>query len=59
MGGELWARGLSFTRTENGRVSTFSWTRPEALAQLAFFPLCLKEEIFRLPEQFTLHTEVE
>lgn len=57
--GALWERGLSFTREENGGLHNFAWMPFAQLEEMFFYPVFLKKAIFRLPEQFTLHTEVE
>ena len=43
-------RGDRFTRTEGTEVHHFRWVKFEALRDLSFFPVFLKERIFSLPD---------
>ncbi len=56
---DLLARGESFEIIENNEKHNFSWIAFDKLANEEFYPLFLKKEIFNLPEQFTLRTEIE
>lgn len=48
---ELLARGDAFTRVESEReIHHFRWVEFEALRDLSFFPIFLKERIFSLPD---------
>lgn len=47
---ELLARGDAFTRVEGNEIHHFRWVNFEALAQMNFFPIFLKERIFSLPD---------
>lgn len=47
---ELLARGGAFTREEGSEIHHFRWVKYEALRQLSFFPIFLKERIFSLPD---------
>ena len=58
-GTDLLARGRSFRRDEGVHSHQFTWLPFESLADAYFYPIFLKEAIFRLPEAFTLRTEVE
>jgi len=37
----------------------FEWLEFSSLKDLYFYPLFLKEEIFNIPDVFTLRTEIE
>lgn len=54
---ELSAQGNRFTLTEGKHVHTFEWLPFEKLKDAYFYPLFLKEDIFHLPECFTIRTE--
>lgn len=56
---ELLSRGETFFIREQHRINQFEWLSFERLAQEYFYPEFLKTDIFRLPEVFTLRTEVE
>ena len=56
---DLLCRGNKFTSAEGGRTHLFQWLDFQSLKDQYFFPLFLKTEIFNLPTQFTLRTEVE
>ena len=58
-GTDLLARGQSFRRDEGVHSHQFTWLPFESLADAYFYPIFLKREIFHLPEQLTLRTEVE
>ena len=58
-GTDLLARGRSFRRDEGVHSHQFTWLPFESLADAYFYPIFLKREIFHLPEQLTLRTEVE
>lgn len=47
---ELLAFGNAFTRTEGHEIHHFRWAAFEALKELSFFPVFLKERIFSLPD---------
>lgn len=55
----LLARGNIFTRTEGAHVHTFEWLPFDRLKDEYFYPIFLKKEIFTLPKELTLRTEVE
>ena len=48
-----------FTLKEGIHIHEFEWLDFNSLKDLYFYPLFLKEEIFNLPETFTLRTEIE
>lgn len=56
---DLWERGERFTLREGRHTHDFAWLAFERLQDAYFYPLFLKTEIFRLPEQLTLRTDVE
>ena len=58
-GTDLLSRGESFSREEGGHIHTFSWMPFEQLRDEYIYPLFIKEQIFRLPEQLTMMTEFE
>ena len=56
---ELLSRGKRFFSKEKHRTHLFEWLPFEKLKDAYFYPLFLKDEIFRLPETFTVRTEIE
>lgn len=58
-GTDLLSRGESFSREEGGHIHTFFWMPFEQLRDEYIYPLFIKEQIFRLPEQLTMMTEFE
>lgn len=56
---DLLSRGDTFTRQEGRRTHVFEWLPFARLNDAYFYPIFLKTEIFRLPEQLTLRTEYE
>lgn len=58
-GTDILSRGEFFTSSEGKRTHTFEWLPFERLKGDYFYPLFLKEEIFHLPDAFTLRTERE
>lgn len=58
-GTDLLQRGGTFALDEGRHRHVFTWLPVEQLRDEYFYPLFLKEEIFHLPEQFTLRTEWE
>jgi ADP-ribose pyrophosphatase YjhB (NUDIX family) len=55
----LLERGGAFTSTEGKRTHHFEWLEFERLEKEYFYPIFLKQEIFNLPPQFTLRTEIQ
>lgn len=55
----LLSYGDRFTRREGPHTHDFEWLAFERLQSEYFYPLFLKTEIFRLPDQFTIRTEYE
>ena len=55
----LYDRGERFTLREGSHVHAFEWLAFERLQNVYFYPIFLKQEIFHLPEQFTIRTEYE
>ena len=47
---ELLQRGDAFTRVEGAEIHHFHWVKFEALREISFFPIFLKERIFSLPD---------
>ena len=56
---DLLSRGEKFTLTEGNKTLTFEWLAFERLKDEYFYPLFLKEEIFNLPSEFPLRTELQ
>ena len=52
-------RGSTFTLTEGTHVHTFEWLEFDRLKDEYFYPVFLKKNIYNLPDEFTLRTEVE
>ena len=50
--------GNEFTLQEGNHTHDFEWLEFDSLKDLYFYPLFLKNEIFNLPEIFTLRTEI-
>ena len=55
----LEARGERFTLQEGRHIHEFEWLPFAQLRDAYFYPVFLRTEIFRLPEQLTLRTEYE
>lgn len=51
--------GDTFIRTEGLHTHAFEWLEFSRLKDEYFYPLFLKEEISRLPNELTLRTEIE
>ena len=56
---DLLTRGKQFTSNEGHRIHTFEWLEFERLKDEYFYPLFLKNDIFNLPNVFTIRTEIE
>ncbi len=56
---DLLSRGNKFKAREGQRTHTFEWLPFERLQDEYFYPLFLKTEIFNLPKEFTIRTEIE
>ena len=56
---DLQSRGAVFTSEEGHRTHTFEWLAFERLQDEYFYPLFLKKDIFHLPTEFTIRTEIE
>lgn len=56
---DLLAKGKRFTSREGERIHTFEWLKFDRLKDEYFYPLFLKQDIFHLPETFTIRTEYE
>lgn len=56
---DLMERGERFVRSERHHTLTFEWISFERLKEEYFYPIFLKTEIFSLPKEFTLRTEIE
>ena len=51
--------GDTFTKTEGNHIHVFEWLEFSRLKDEYFYPLFLKKEIFNLPSEFTIRTEIE
>lgn len=58
-GTDLLKRGEKFTAMEGQRVHRFEWLEFSRLKDEYFYPEFLKEDIFHLPDVFTIRTEIE
>lgn len=56
---DLLERGGSFALTEEKHIHTFEWLEFDRLKDEYFYPIFLKNEIFNLPKEFTIRTELE
>lgn len=56
---DLLKKGERFSLTEGRHIHDFEWLSFERLKDEYFYPLFLKTEIYCLPEQFTIRTEIE
>ena len=56
---DLLARGEKFTSIEGHHTHTFEWLEFGRLKDEYFYPLFLKKDIFNLPDEFTIRTEME
>ncbi|MBQ6874969.1 MAG: NUDIX domain-containing protein [Lachnospiraceae bacterium] len=56
---DLLSRGNTFTTNEGLRTNTFEWFAFDQLQDAYFYPLFLKQEIYNLPDTFTIRTEFE
>ena len=56
---DLLSRGEKFVSNEGHRTHIFQWLEFEKLKDEYFYPLFLKQNIFNLPREFTLRTEIE
>ena len=56
---DLLKNGNTFTRTEGKHTHIFEWLAFSRLKNEYFYPLFLKKEIFHLPSEFTICTDME
>lgn len=56
---DLLAKGRKFTSDEGHRTHSFEWLEFGRLKDEYFYPLFLKKDIFNLPDEFTIRTEIE
>ncbi len=56
---DLLSRGEKFTWSEGSRTHKFEWLAFERLKNEYFYPTFLKKDIFNLPAEFTMRTEIE
>lgn len=55
----LLTKGNKFTVKEGHRTHTFEWLAFDRLKDEYFYPLFLKQDIFNLPSEFTIRTEID
>lgn len=55
---DILSKGERFTLKEHHHTHDFEWLDFERLKNEYFYPLFLKEDIFNLPDVFTLNTEI-
>lgn len=55
----LLKRGNTFSSKEGHRIHSFEWLEFERLKDEYFYPLFLKKDIFNLPNEFVIRTELE
>ena len=58
-GTDIPLRGEKFICTEGKRINRFEWLPFAKLEEEYFYPEFLKNDIFNLPENFTIRTEIE
>lgn len=56
---DLLENGETFTKTDGKHTHVFEWLEFSRLKDEYFYPLFLKKEIFNLPSEFTIRTEIE
>lgn len=56
---DLLKRAEKFTLKEGKRTHKFEWLKFDRLKDEYFYPLFLKKDIFNLPDEFTIRTEIE
>lgn len=56
---DLLSRGNSFVVNEGTRIHMFEWLDFGRLKNEYFYPIFLKEDIYNLPDVFTICTEIE
>ena len=56
---DLLERGNVFTRMEGKHTHIFEWLAFERLKDEYFYPIFLKKEIYNLPSELTIRTELE
>ena len=56
---DLPEKGDAFVMKEGKHTLKFEWLAFERLKEEYFYPLFLKEEIFHLPDRFTIRTEIQ
>lgn len=56
---DLLTRGSVFKSREGHQTHTFEWLEFNRLKSEYFYPLFLKKDIFNLPDNFSIRTEIE
>lgn len=56
---DLLSRGNKFSLIEGKHTHDFEWLEFDRLKDEYFYPIFIKENIFHLPEHFTIRTEIE
>ena len=53
----LLGKGDTFTQTEGHLTHIFEWLKFDRLKNESFYPIFLKEEIYNLPNEFTIRVD--
>ena len=56
---DILSRGDKFILSENGMEYSFEWLPFEELENEYFYPTFLKKDIYNIPENFEIRTEIE
>ena len=56
---DLLERGNEFTVNEGKKTHIFEWLDFDQLKEEYFYPIFLKKEIYKIPNEFSLRTEIE
>ena len=56
---DILSRGDKFVLSENGMEHRFEWLPFERIENEYFYPTFLKKDIYNLPENFEIRTEIE
>lgn len=56
---DILTKGNKFTLTEGKHTHSFEWLTFDRLKDEYFYPIFIKENIFHLPDSFTIRTEIE
>lgn len=56
---DILSLGDTFIRKEGQQTHFYEWLEFDRLKNEYFYPRFLKEDIFHLPDEFTIRTEIE